>query len=487
VAGKALAREAAVRPPHGVGSGPAAGPAAAIGAAAGNGAGLSPLQSPAVVSIDQLRTAVDALSLARREPSWLTDIRRQALETYASMPLPDRVAHLWRYTDPERFVPAFPLQEEGRESGREIGSSGGPGNRSEWPEELGESIASGSLAGAALVVGGRIAKHSIDPALAKAGVAIEDLHHAAQKRPEVVHRALGSAVLTSAGKFEALNAALWRGGVLVHVPRGVAVEKPIHILNSCSGARSRYPRLLVVAEPGSSVAVIDEYSGDGRQVNSVVETLGASGSHVRYVFIQRLGEAGILHAAQRARIERDAKLVSVCASLGALVSKADIGTSLEGKGSEVEFLGLLFGTGRQQFDHHTVHEHISGSTLSNLDFKVVLKDRSRSAYTGLIRIAPDAPGSEAYQENRNLLLNDGAKAESIPELEILTDEVMCTHGATMGTLDPEHIFYLSSRGIPRREAARMIVAGFLEPTLVRLPADLRDRLRRYIHGALASL
>ncbi len=467
MASEALTREAAaVHPPHGAGSAPAA---------AGNGAALVP-SGP---SADQLRTTVDALGPAHHEPSWLTDIRRQAFESYGSMPLPDRVSHLWRYTDPERFLPASLPQENGHRDAA--------GGRAEWPDELRDSIASGALAGAALVADGRIAKHSIDPALAKAGVAIEDLHQAAQRRPDIVRKALGSAVPFSAGKFEALNAALWRGGVLVHVPKGVVVEKPIHILTSVAGARPHFPRLLVVAEPGSAVTVIDEYAGNGRQVNSVVETLGGAGSQVRYVFIQRLAEGSILHISQRARIERDAKLVSVCASLGATVSKADIGTSLEGKGAEVELLGLLFGTGRQHFDHHTVHEHRSGSTLSNLDFKVVLKDRSRSAYTGLIRISPDAPGSEAYQENRNLLLNDGVKADSIPELEILTDEVMCTHGATMGSLDPEHIFYLISRGIPRREAARMVVGGFLEPTLVRLPADLRERLHNYIHGALASL
>jgi Fe-S cluster assembly protein SufD len=268
------------------------------------------------------------------------------------------------------------------------------------------------------------------------------------------------------------------------------VRAPLHLLTDLDGeAALAAPRLLVVAGAGSSVTVIDEYAGGGApsQVHATVEVLVEDNAQVRAVTIQRLGKGVVLHVSQRARVGRDAKLVSVWASLGASYAKADLGTLLAGKGAEVELLGFLFGTGRQHFDHHTVHEHRAPHTHSDLDFKVVLKDRARSAYTGLIRIAPEAPVSEAYQENRNLLLNDGAKADSIPELEILTDEVMCTHGATIGSLDPEQLFYLQSRGIPKREAARMIVEGFFEPTLARLPEDVRERIREHVEAGLAAL
>jgi Fe-S cluster assembly protein SufD len=169
------------------------------------------------------------------------------------------------------------------------------------------------------------------------------------------------------------------------------------------------------------------------------------------------------------------------------VTKADLGSHLEGPGANVELVGFLCGEGKQHFDHHTVHDHRAPHTYSDLDFKVVLKDKARSAYTGLIRIEPDAPQSEAYQENRNLLLTEGAKAESIPELEILTDDVKCTHGATMGNLDPEHLFYLMSRGLSRGEALRLIVGGFIEPTLSRIPEDLRERLRDHVEDRIKEL
>ena len=131
-------------------------------------------------------------------------------------------------------------------------------------------------------------------------------------------------------------------------------------------------------------------------------------------------------------------------------------------------------------DHHTEHLHEAGKTHSNLDFKVALTGAARSAYTGMIRIARHAGGSEAYQENRNLLLSEDARAESIPELEILTDDVRCSHGATVAPLDDEQLFYLKSRGLPHSQAMRLIVYGFLDQTLQRLPEATRERIEALV-------
>jgi len=149
--------------------------------------------------------------------------------------------------------------------------------------------------------------------------------------------------------------------------------------------------------------------------------------------------------------------------------------------------GLLFGSGRQHFDNHTLHHHASGQTMSNIDFKVVLRDKALSAYTGLIRIDEGAPVCEAYQENRNLLLNPGTKAETIPELEILNEEVSCSHGATLGPVSPTEIFYLTSRGIPESEAIRMIVSGYVASTLQLVPADLRERIEDFVNTRLEDI
>ncbi|HEX9638569.1 MAG TPA: SufD family Fe-S cluster assembly protein, partial [Acidobacteriota bacterium] len=198
-----------------------------------------------------------------------------------------------------------------------------------------------------------------------------------------------------------------------------------------------------------------------------------------------LGVKGFM--TQRALLARGARYLGLQASFGGSVSKFDVGAVLEGEGAESRIFGVTFGEGRQHFDHHTVHDHRAGHSHSDLDVKVVLKDRARSAYTGLIRIERDAPESEAYQENRNLLLSAGTRAESIPELEILTDAVRCTHGATVGPLDPEQIFYLRSRGLPYSEAVRMVVGGFLDATLQRVPEDLHARLEELVFNRLKEL
>lgn len=445
------------------------------------------LSGPREIPVEKLSSASRAVSGELREPAWLLKDREEALERYAARPLPDRVSHLWRYTAPEEFLPAASSCDgnggsapAGALPAQEIG---------DWPPEIRAPLESGDIAGAAVVSGGSLRKVAIDPELRRAGVIIDDLHAMARERPDLVQGRLGSLVGSDFGKFEALNAALWRGGILIYVPRGVVVAKPFHILN-ITGGGIEARRNLIVAGEASDLTVIDEYTGGGAgkcQLFTVLEDFAGPASRLRHVVVQRLGGTVALHMTQRARASRDGKVLSVWASLGGAISKADLGTLLDGPGAEVELLGFLFAQGRQHFDHHTVHDHRSGSTQSNLDFKVVLKDRSRSAYTGLIRIAPGAPKSEAYQENRNLLLNEGARAETIPELEILTDEVLCTHGATVGSLDPEHLFYLQSRGIPPSEAKRMIVGGFVEPTLNRLPGDLRERLRRHVEAGLAGI
>ncbi len=431
-------------------------------------------------ALEDLRASALATAEERGEPEWLSRMRVEAVERYASQPLPDRVTHLWRYSEPQEFTPRAALLRE---------AAGGPPSFEGWPPEIEALLGSGELSGAALVAGGSLIETSLDPDLAAKGVLLVDLHRASREHSDRVRGLLGTLVPAGAGKFEALNAALWRGGVLLHVPRGVEVPKPIHIWNAV-GPGIVASRLVVSAEEASDLMVIDEYAGGAArpaQVYSVVEDFAGPSARLRHLTVQRLGMNAILHLSQRAQVARDGKALSVIASLGGSLAKADLGTILGGQGAEVELLGFLFGEGRQHFDHHTVHDHRAGNTHSDLDFKVVLKDRSLSAYTGLIRITPDAPKSEAYQENRNLLLNDGARAESIPELEILTDEVMCTHGATVGTLDPEHLFYLGSRGIPRPEAKRMIVGGFIEPTLNRLPADLKERLRAHVDRELESI
>ncbi len=405
------------------------------------------------------RTLADAVARRHGEPASAAEIRRRALEAYLDSPAPDRVLHLWRYTDPALFLPS-----------------------------------SAALESTPLPVSHEV---EISSELRSLGVQVLDLHEAFTKAPDLISAHLaklvgGSVSSQGIGKLEALNLGLWSAGRLIHVPRNVRLTKPIHVGLKAPTVETEThlnTRLLVIVEEGAEATVVDECEGgsDKLKLNSVVEVFAGQASRVSYISVQRLHRGVVYHASERASVARDAHLLTAIASLGGGVTKSDFGSHLRGPGSYVELFGFLFAEGRQHFDHHTVHSHESGRTYSNLDFKVVLKDRSRSAYTGLIRIEPGCPDSEAYQENRNLLLNDGAKAESIPELEILTDEVKCTHGATMGTLDDQHVFYLMSRGIDRAEAIRLIVGGFIEPTLSRLDPDLRERLRQHVEDRVKDL
>jgi Fe-S cluster assembly protein SufD len=158
-----------------------------------------------------------------------------------------------------------------------------------------------------------------------------------------------------------------------------------------------------------------------------------------------------------------------------------------GLGANTRFWGLNFAQNRQHFDAHTEHWHAEGNTMSDMDFKVVLKDKARSVYTGLIRIDKDARNCEAYQENRNLMLSDGPLADTIPELEILNEDVKCSHGATVGPVDQDELFYLQTRGIPREEATRIIVGGFVQSTLNHVPDQVKDRLVSYVADRLKEI
>jgi Fe-S cluster assembly protein SufD len=354
----------------------------------------------------------------RGEPAWLTGLREAAWGAFLRSEVPDRVSHLWRYTAPERFEPD--------------------------PE------AAGALS---------------------TSLALEDT---ARER-------LGRLVGPDHGRFEAFNLATFDSVRVLRVPAGEVRTDPVDLRLDLAG---RGPlvvdRILLLVEDGAEVDLVSGVRGGGdedRLVHQVVEVFAGAGTKTEVSTVLSEGGGARIFLTQRARLERDAKLLQTIASLGGATVKVDTGSVLAGPGAEASLFGFAFGEGRQHLDHHTVHEHLVPHTLSNLDFKVVLKDRARSAYTGNITIARGASGTEAYQENRNLLLNKGPRAESIPELEILTDDVRCSHGSTTGPIDEEQVLYLQTRGIGREEAVRLIVGGFLAPTLERLPEDLADRLR----------
>ena len=315
-----------------------------------------------------------------------------------------------------------------------------------------------------------------DPELLKRGVVVMPVLQAAREHPGLVEKFLGRTVRPDESRFTALAAALESGGAFVYVPDGVTIERPIQMVFSRETPDAgTFPHVVIALGERAEAAVIEEYvshgeAGVGVNVGATEVTVG-QGASLRLATFQRWGDNVYHFGTERVRIGRDARFAWTYTALGGKLTKVDLEMHLDGEGSEAKFSGCYFGNGTQHFDFHTFQNHNVGHSISDLLFKGALRDRARMVYQGLIKVHKDAQRSDAYQANRNLLLSEKARADSIPSLEIEANDVRCTHGATVGQVDEEQLFYLRSRGLPRPEAERMIVQGFFEPVLERIPAE----------------
>jgi Fe-S cluster assembly protein SufD len=368
------------------------------------------------------------------EPDWLRDRRRTALASFEALPPPGRTDEEWRRTD----VTHLDL-----------------GAYARFEHKNGQVAAR--------------------PALPK-GVVFEPLHEAATRHRDKLEPLLFSLVRADRDRFTALHAAFFTGGNFLYVPDGVSIEEPIlgqHF--SHEGGTAVLPHTLIVAGRHPRFNYLDEYIADGDNAEAYrsgsAEIFVGEGAEVGYVAIQKWGRHAWHLADQRATLEKDSTLKLFNVTLGARFSKTRVEASLKGTGATAELKGIYFASGEQFFDFHTLQDHQVGNTTSDLLFKGALQDTARTVYAGLIRIEKGAARSDAYQANRNLVLSDKAKATSIPMLEIDNNDVRCTHGATVGPVDPNHLFYLRSRGIPEMTAKRMIVQGFFGQVLDRIPFE----------------
>ncbi len=385
--------------------------------------------------------------------------------------LPDRVKHLWTFTDPRHMLPGDPVPERSAASAVDVSDTAVAG--AEVPDGA-----------AALIV------------LRPGGAPVVNLAPSARAAGLVaapITNTLGLSGMEegederSSGLFHDLNTALWNCGVHIELPRGAILVDPVLVIVQ-AGSGSTLPRLVVDVREGANLTVVEKHTGgcEGARILGRTELSAAEGARLNHVLIQRW-ESGVNgHLTVRGYADRDADLLTVFASLGGDRAKVDLFTDLIGEGARSEMRGIALAAANQRFDHHTSHRHKSGHTWSNIDFKAVADDDARSSYTGLIRIEETARESEAFQENRNLLLSDTGRADSIPELEILNEDVSCSHGATVAPVDPEQLFYLQSRGLDADEALRLVVQGFLGQTLDRLPQGVRETVAAIIGSRLET-
>jgi Fe-S cluster assembly protein SufD len=404
-------------------------------------------------------------------PDWLVARRAAAAEQLAGIEWPSASEEIWRYSrigelDLERYRPMRP--DELGAPGVEPAPGGGP-----FAAEAGER------AGLVVVRNGRVVHHELDEALEAKGVRACGLATCAEAD---VRGALGSCSDASPDAFTVLHDAFLAGGAFVHVPPGVVVDRPIVVLHWSEGdGFATFPHTLVVADERAEVTVIDRFgsptTGD-HFVDAVVELIVGDGAHVRYLSVQEHGPHTWQVALQRAHLGRDASLRSSAVALGGDYARLRSESRLDGPGAESDLLAVYFGDGNQMLDFRTLQDHVAPNTRSDLLFKGAVEDEARSVYSGLVHIRPDANRSRAYQTNRNLVLTEGARAESIPNLEIEANDVQCSHASTVGPIDDDQLYYLESRGIPPEEAERLIVLGFFDDVFDRLPVrSLVGRLR----------
>lgn len=376
-------------------------------------------------------------------------MRADDLERYRSLSLPTTRDEHWRFTDLRGFDPDA------------------------WTATSDTAADTGSLvdldaAGTIWVGEAGLTIHD-----APAGIRVEALTDD--------HPLLGTLVGPD-DKLRAHNAALWQHGLLVHVPKDVVVDRPIYVrvTNTTEGG-SLFWRLLVVAEPGARFSVVEELTSATPElsgyVNAVAEIVVADGAKVEFVSLQNLSSRSWYFASSHGKVGKDAELDWVAGGFGSARGKAWIQNDLAGRGATSRVTGAYFADGTQHLDYDTYQLHAAPDTTSDFAFKGALRDSARAVWRGMIRVEEGAQKTNAYQENRNLLLSKTAVANSIPGLEILANDVRCTHGATLSPVDRDQLFYLMARGLPRAEAERLIVRGFFQDVLDRIELEpVRDAL-----------
>lgn len=390
--------------------------------------------------------------------SWFTDRRSAIAASLGEPTLPTTDEEVWRYSrvadlDLDAWQPVS-----------------APATRA-LPAGVDEILAAvGDRAATVVVHNGFVALAEVDPALAERGVYAGRLVDApATCAPE---SSLGIVSGDGIDVFSRLNDARADEPVLVSVPAGVTVDRPIVVIDWIDAdGTAQYPRLVVRLGADADARILDWHgSADVAAFSApLIELDLARASRLGYATVQQRGPRVWQIASQVSRVEADASLTSSQVALGAEYARTRTDCRLVGRGASGTLHAIYFGEGSQTLDFRTFQQHAAPDTSSNLLFKGAVDGRSRSVYTGLIKVEPEARGTNAMQTNRNIKLSEEAWAESVPNLEIETNDVRCSHASTVGPIDEDQRFYLESRGVPSEVADRLIVAGFFDEVLELLP------------------
>jgi len=406
--------------------------------------------------------AFETFLAQRREPAWLIQLRRDAWSAFLELPLPDRTQEEWMRTDIRAFklsqfvIPAHSAHDK-------------PLAKTLLTEGV-------DLTGRAVTSDSRPLPTRLEAELIRRGVLFGSLEELIQSHGELIRPYLFTkAVDYRADKFAALHAACMSGGAVLYVPKGLKIDKPLHIFSSLSPGAVDFSHTLIILDEGAEVTVLSETaSADAAAAGlhcGAIEIFCGPRSRLRYVNLQNWG-TGVWHFAhQKALVDRDADIQWTIGALGGRLAKVNQHVDLVGPGANAQVNGVMFTEGRQHLSYHTLQRHNAPHCTSDLLYKGALQDQSHLVWRGMIKVNRDAQKTDGYQRNDNLILSENARADSIPGLEIEADDVKCSHGATAGRVDDEQVFYARCRGLTRKEATRLIVTGFFQQVFDRIMID----------------
>ncbi|MBX3063055.1 MAG: Fe-S cluster assembly protein SufD [Anaerolineae bacterium] len=438
------------------------------------------LQAPALTEAD-----VEAVSAALNEPQWVLESRLASWELYESMPMPSLKAEEWRRTDYTKIN-----WEEGSKLTFNMDSRAG---LDVIPQQHRSPLIGDRQGGLIAAVDGRTVHSELSDELKQQGVIFCDLSTAVRDHEAIVRPLLMTkAVKPSDGKFAALQAALWTQGTFLYVPKNVKVTLPLHSVFYNTQSGMTLGHILVVLEEGAEAIYLHEYLSDESVTLQAAyvgatEILVSDNADLKYVSLQDWGRNVYDFRHERGRVAAHGKLDWVLGTMGSKLTKDFTEIELDGEFSWGRMSALYFADTDQLFDHDTQQNHNAPHTTSDLLFKGALKDESKTVWQGMIKVLPNAQKTDGFQANRNLVLSKEARADSIPGLEIEANDVRCTHAATVGKLEDEPIFYLMSRGMTRADAERLIVVGYFDPIMDRIPFDeVKRRLQEHIQQKLEA-
>ena len=400
---------------------------------------------------------VEELSRRYDEPMWLADERRAALRSFEAQPYPTNRDENWRYTELKRFSL----------DGLDLVSAP---TDTQVSQRIDMRITDSDAEGVLVYKGGEVVYR--DSKIKEAGVIFTDLRTALREHEELVKTHLYSVINATQSKYTALNAAVWQNGTFLFVPKNTEVELPLGAFYSADAGGLSAPRTLVVLEANAKATFIDEYTSEefGERLFNAgsVELILGDGANLRYVSLQNWSRTVAQIDRIKARLDRNSRLESLTVSLGADAARAEVECEMAGPGSESEMLGLYFADNRQHYNQYTLQHHAADHAHSDLLFKGALRDGSQAVYSGMIKVDEGAQKTDAYQTNRNLLLDSDSDAVSIPQLEIGANDVRCSHGSTTSPVPEDQRFYLTSRGLSPEVAEHVLVTGFLHEVTSRV-------------------